>query len=162
MSLGACRGAVAGERAPWARRHRRAANAGDWRKRRDLERRDINVRDYKNQTLPDLRLVGSYGRQALGTGAEDVFKDRHFRDKAVDYYYGVEVSFPWGNREAKLRLAQEKDMRQQAELTMQKTQQDIMAQVDDAIKSDRMKPSDAMRLLDDYERGLKEYTYLNF
>lgn len=38
----------------------------------------------------------------------------------------------------------------------------MKAQVDEAIKSDRMKPSEAMRLLDDYERGLKEYTYLNF
>jgi len=35
-------------------------------------------------------------------------------------------------------------------------------QMDDAIKSDRMKPSEAMRLLDDYERGLKDYTYLSF
>jgi arginine decarboxylase len=38
----------------------------------------------------------------------------------------------------------------------------MKAQVDEAIKSDRMKPSDAMRLLDDYEKGLKEYTYLSF
>jgi arginine decarboxylase len=38
----------------------------------------------------------------------------------------------------------------------------MKAQVDEAIKSDRMKPSDAMRLLDDYERGLKDYTYLSF
>ncbi|HZV35915.1 MAG TPA: biosynthetic arginine decarboxylase, partial [Verrucomicrobiae bacterium] len=34
----------------------------------------------------------------------------------------------------------------------------MKAQVDEAIKSDRMKPSEAMRLLDDYERGLKDYT----
>ena len=34
-------------------------------------------------------------------------------------------------------------------------------QIDEAIKSDRLKPSEGMRLLDDYERGLKEYTYLN-
>jgi arginine decarboxylase len=33
-------------------------------------------------------------------------------------------------------------------------------QIDEAIKSDRLKPSEGMRLLDDYERGLKEYTYL--
>ncbi len=32
----------------------------------------------------------------------------------------------------------------------------MKAQVDEAIKSDRMKPSEAMRLLDDYERGLKD------
>jgi len=37
----------------------------------------------------------------------------------------------------------------------------MKAQIDEAIKSDRMKPSEAMRLLDDYERGLKAYTYLS-
>jgi len=36
----------------------------------------------------------------------------------------------------------------------------MKAQMDAAIKSDRLKPSEAMRLLDDYERGLKDYTYL--
>jgi arginine decarboxylase len=38
----------------------------------------------------------------------------------------------------------------------------VKSQVDEAIKSDRLKPSEAMRLLDDYERGLKAYTYLSF
>src|SRR3954463_6900981 len=38
----------------------------------------------------------------------------------------------------------------------------MKVQIDEAIKSDRMKPSEAMRLLDDYERGLKDYTYLTF
>ena len=38
----------------------------------------------------------------------------------------------------------------------------VKAQFDEAIKSDRMKPSEAMRMLDDYERGLKAYTYLSF
>jgi arginine decarboxylase len=41
-------------------------------------------------------------------------------------------------------------------------QRQMKAQIDEAIKSDRMKPSEAMRLLDDYEKGLKEYTYLSF
>ncbi len=36
----------------------------------------------------------------------------------------------------------------------------MKAQMDTAIKSDKLKPSEAMRLLDEYERGLKEYTYL--
>ena len=36
----------------------------------------------------------------------------------------------------------------------------MKAQMDEAIKSDRMKPNEAMRLLDDYEKGLKDYTYL--
>jgi len=38
----------------------------------------------------------------------------------------------------------------------------MKVQMDEAIKSDRMKPSEAMRLLDEYERGLKAYTYLSF
>ncbi len=36
----------------------------------------------------------------------------------------------------------------------------MKAQMDAAIKSDKLKPSEAMRWLDEYERGLKEYTYL--
>ncbi len=37
----------------------------------------------------------------------------------------------------------------------------LKTQVDAAIKGDRLKPSDAMRLLSDYERLLQEYTYLS-
>jgi arginine decarboxylase len=37
----------------------------------------------------------------------------------------------------------------------------MKAQMDAAIKSDKLKPSEAMRLLDEYERGLREYTYLH-
>jgi arginine decarboxylase len=36
----------------------------------------------------------------------------------------------------------------------------MKAQIDAAIKSDRLKPSEGMRLLDEYERGLRDYTYL--
>jgi arginine decarboxylase len=39
-------------------------------------------------------------------------------------------------------------------------QRQMKMQVDEAIKSDRLKPSEGMRLLDDFERGLKDYTYL--
>lgn len=45
----------------------------------------------------------------------------------------------------------------QAELTRQ-----MKSQVDAAIKSDRLKPNEAMRLLASYERALKGYTYLQF
>src|ERR1700758_301788 len=37
----------------------------------------------------------------------------------------------------------------------------LKTQVDAAIKGDRLKPNDAMKLLDDYERLLQEYTYLS-
>jgi arginine decarboxylase len=38
----------------------------------------------------------------------------------------------------------------------------MKAQTDAAIKSDRLKPNEAMRLLDEYEKSLTLYTYLNF
>ena len=38
----------------------------------------------------------------------------------------------------------------------------MKAQVDAAIKSDRLKPNEAMKLLANYERALKGYTYLQF
>jgi len=37
----------------------------------------------------------------------------------------------------------------------------MKVQVDAAIKEDRMRPNEAMRLLDDYEKALEGYTYLN-
>ncbi len=39
-------------------------------------------------------------------------------------------------------------------------QRQMKAQVDEAIKSDRLKPNEGMRLLDEYEKGLRDYTYL--
>jgi arginine decarboxylase len=38
----------------------------------------------------------------------------------------------------------------------------LKAQVDAAIKQDKLKPTEGMRLLADYERGLKDQTYLTF
>ncbi len=37
----------------------------------------------------------------------------------------------------------------------------VKAQVDNAIKQDRLRPTEGMRLLADYERGLKDQTYLS-
>ena len=38
----------------------------------------------------------------------------------------------------------------------------MKAQIDVAIKQDRVKPTEGMRLLQDFERGLKDQTYLSF
>ena len=34
-------------------------------------------------------------------------------------------------------------------------------QLDKAIKEDRLRPNEGMRMLNEYEKGLKEYTYLD-
>jgi arginine decarboxylase len=38
----------------------------------------------------------------------------------------------------------------------------VKSQVDEAIKSNRLKPNEAMKLLASYERALQGYTYLSF
>jgi len=38
----------------------------------------------------------------------------------------------------------------------------VKSQVDAAIKGDRLKPNEAMKLLANYEKALKGYTYLSF
>ena len=38
----------------------------------------------------------------------------------------------------------------------------VKKQFDAAIRENRIKPSEAMRLLNDYQRGLDDYTYLSF
>ena len=38
----------------------------------------------------------------------------------------------------------------------------IKAQADAALKGDRLKPNEAMRLVDEYERMFASYTYLDF
>jgi arginine decarboxylase len=37
----------------------------------------------------------------------------------------------------------------------------VKVQVDEAIRSDRLKPAEGIRLQNSYERALKGYTYLN-
>jgi len=38
----------------------------------------------------------------------------------------------------------------------------MKVQIDEAIKSDRLKPNEGMRMLNDYEKGLQDHTYLTF
>jgi len=42
------------------------------------------------------------------------------------------------------------------------TEKRMKSQIDAAIKADRLKPTEGMRLLQDFERGLKDQTYLSF
>jgi arginine decarboxylase len=38
----------------------------------------------------------------------------------------------------------------------------VKEQINEAIKTDRLKPSEGMRLLAEYEKGLTDHTYLTF
>ncbi len=97
-----------------------------------VEIRDLDIRYYRNQKLPDVSLVGRYANSAINTGASGVFADS-WSQKNPDYVYGVEVVFPWSNKQVKAKLRESREMREQAELMVKKLEQDIMVQIQDAI-----------------------------
>lgn len=99
----------------------------------DLERRDITVRYQKNQLFPQLDLIGSYGHNGLDTSFGGVFGD-YGRTDNPSFSYGITLSIPLGNQSARNRYKASKAEKQQALLQLKKQEQDIMIQIDDAIK----------------------------
>jgi len=83
-----------------------------------------------------------------------------------DYLYGVEVVFPWSNREVKAKLRQSKEMREQAELRVKKLEQDIMVQIQDAISFaktsyDRIDATRQARIAAEIAVAVEEKKYQN-
>jgi HAE1 family hydrophobic/amphiphilic exporter-1 len=100
----------------------------------DLERRDILVRYDFNQLFPSLDVIGSYGVRASQNSFEAAASD--LRDLShPSYSYGVVFSVPLGNQTARNRYKATRAERQQALLQFKKLEQDILVQIDIAVKS---------------------------
>jgi HAE1 family hydrophobic/amphiphilic exporter-1 len=99
----------------------------------DLEARDINLKYLKNQIWPALDLVGTYGQSAnnrdYGRALEDLTRDSNPR-----WSYGVALSIPLGNRSARNTYKAQRSSNAQALLDYKALEQDIMVQIDNAIK----------------------------
>lgn len=104
--------------------------------RSDLERRDINLRYQRNQILPSLDLVGSYGRNALANDVGGVFTDIN-RETSPFYSFGAVFSIPLSRRGPKNAYNATRAEMEQAKLRLQSAEQTIMVQIDDAIKRAR-------------------------
>ncbi len=99
------------------------------------------------------------------TGAyQDIMGDLHnlfgrvnevhvFLDEDEDCGYYLEETIKGNTIRDVLRMTQYEER----ELSIK-----LKAQVDAAIKQDRLKPTEGIRLLNEYERGLKDQTYLSF
>jgi outer membrane protein TolC len=99
----------------------------------DLEARDINIRYLKNQIWPALDLVGSYGGNGLGTSYGTTI-DQLTSDRNPRYSAGVIVSIPLGARSARNSYKAARASKMQALLSYKALEQNIMAQIDNAIK----------------------------
>jgi arginine decarboxylase len=124
----------------------------------------IDLNDVR-ETLPlhDLRPDQPYYLGIFLTGAyQDIMGDIHnlfgrvnevhvFLDDDEDSGFYIEEEIP-GQSIGEVLAMTQYDWRD-----MEKR---MKAQIDAAIKQDRLKPTEGMRLLQDYERGLKDQTYL--
>ncbi|OIP44170.1 MAG: arginine decarboxylase [Deltaproteobacteria bacterium CG_4_10_14_3_um_filter_60_8] len=126
----------------------------------------INLYEEGVDVLPLHRVTGEpYYLGIFLTGAyQDIMGDLHnlfgrvneahvFLDEDEEAGYYIEETIEGTTMEKVLALVQysENDLGRK-----------MKAQFDLAIKEDRLRPNEAMRLLSDYEKGLKGYTYLKF
>ncbi len=125
----------------------------------------INLYEEGVDTLPLHDLNGKpYYVGVFLTGAyQDIMGDLHnlfgrvneahvFLDEDEDSGYYIEETIEGTTMEKVLALVQ---------YTGNDLKRKMKSQIDRAIKGDRLRPNEAMRLLGEYEKGLKGYTYLD-
>ncbi len=101
--------------------------------RLDVERQDLSLRYFKNQRLPQLDLVGTYGHSGLGGNFSNSFEDiTHGRHPF--YSYALVFTYPLGNRVAKANHEAIKVVKEKSLLQLKKLEQDVLVEIDDAVK----------------------------
>ena len=99
----------------------------------DLESEDIRLKVKKNALLPTIDLVGSFGLNGLNRDYGDVLSDLGSGDYR-EWSAGVEISFPWGNKEAKGNYEKVKLTKAQLLITFARLEQTIILEVRDAVR----------------------------
>ncbi len=108
----------------------------------DLERMNITLKYQKNQVLPQLDLVGSYGQSGFAGGggpfAPTPSYSRAFSSLGENdnpsYTIGTTLSVPLGNFGPRARHKAAQAQNKQTILQLKQLEQEIMIQIDDAVK----------------------------
>jgi len=99
----------------------------------NMEQQGIQLKYSRNQLLPELDLVGSYGFN--GSGKEfDNAVDQTGRGNAPFYSYGAKITVPLGNIGPRNQYKATKATLQQFELQFKQLEQNIMVDIDNAVK----------------------------
>jgi outer membrane protein len=103
----------------------------------DLERLDLLTRLRHNQLFPSLDLIGGYGRrgfdsQRFGGALSDIESGR-----SPNHYFGVILSMPLTRRAERSEHAAAKARRDQADLRVKRFEQDIIVEIDNAVRAVR-------------------------
>jgi len=137
----------------------------------NLKRSDISYRYQRNQLLPRVDLVGSYGYNGLDQSretAQRLVRNEDFRS----YSYGVQVTVPLTFAAERGRYRQAKFTRRQAELDLEQVEQNIVVAVGNSagnIETNRLRVEAArasrklaQQVLEDEQKRLRAGTSSTF
>ncbi len=101
--------------------------------RLDVEKQGIQLKFDRNQFFPELDLIGTYGFNGTGTEFSDSFDQFHQGNRPY-YVYGAQLSVPLSNAKARNTVKSDKATLQQLLLTLKQFEQNVMVQIDNAVK----------------------------
>jgi outer membrane protein TolC len=100
--------------------------------RSDVERRGLVLKFNRNQLYPQLDLVGSYGFAGAQREFGGAFREIA-RGNSPAYSYGAVLTVPLGNKAERSRYRISRAEQQQALVELQRLEQAIMLQIEDAV-----------------------------
>jgi outer membrane protein TolC len=98
-----------------------------------LEQQGIQLKYDWNQLFPELDVLGSYGFNGEGREFSDAFA-QYSEGNRPFYSYGGQMSMPLSNLKARSVYKSDKAVEQQDLLKLKQLEQNIMVQIDDAVK----------------------------
>ena len=102
----------------------------------NVEQQGIQLRYLKNQIYPQLDLVGSYGLNGAGREFNNALGQEQAGNRPF-YTYGAEFSIPLSNARARNNLKSGRVTLEQIMLRLKKLEQNVMVEIDNALKSAR-------------------------
>jgi outer membrane protein len=99
----------------------------------DLDRAGLELKYDRNQLYPQLDVFGTFGYNGSGDYFNDTFQEMEDRDRPF-WTYGGRIVIPLGNGAARNRYKSSKAFEEQSVLVVKKLEQDIMVQIDNALK----------------------------
>lgn len=101
--------------------------------RLNAEQQGIQLKFLNNQLYPELDLIGSYGFNGTGEKFRDTFNQFNAADRPF-YSYGAQLSMPLSNVGPRNQYKSGKVTLQQFLLQQKQLEQNIMVQIDNAVK----------------------------
>ncbi len=101
--------------------------------RLNVEQQGIQLKFYQNQLFPELDLIGTYGYNGASREFSGTF-DQYGEGDRPFYTYGAQLSVPLSNTGPRNQYKSSKAALQQVVLQLKQLEQNIMVQIDNAVK----------------------------